>query len=107
MDFVIYMTMAIFVISFAYILFEMTPQPKKKSIYERFTASTSQQDIQPTTSLPPPVSPGCDPKKSPWFDHRIIGFCEDERITTPGRLIIPNVSVPSVGGEIFATCINE
>ena len=102
--------MAIFVIGLAYILFKMTPPPKQKSVYERFVSAFQEKDIggdiQPTSS-PPPIPPGCEPKKSPWFDHRIIGFCEDERITTPGRLIIPNISTPSVAGEIFATCINE
>ena len=108
MDFIVYMTTAIFVFALAYIIFQMTPQSKPRDIYERFMSSTLQEkdvagDIHPT-SAPPPKAEGCEPKESPWFDHRVIGFCEDSRLTTPGRLVLPNISTP---GEIFATCINE
>jgi hypothetical protein len=101
MDFVIYMTMAIFVISFTYILYTILPRPelKKKEFFSASRSSYQPQliqeqssilvdNIQPTSYPPPEPKEKCEPEKSPWFDHRIIGFCEDERLTTPSNIFL-------------------
>jgi hypothetical protein len=45
-------------------------------------------DIHPTSKVAPEPKVKCESNKSPWFDHRVIGFCEDERLTTPSNIFL-------------------
>ena len=85
MDLLIYIALSLFLISIAWFLTDIINKPKKTTEEFKENNDKYQEETYMTVQ-----NINCDSSKSPWYDHRVIGFCEDQRLTTPGNLVLPD-----------------
>ena len=84
MELLIYIALSIFIVSITWFLTDIINKPIKSS--EGFKSNNNisyQEETYMTLEDNKCVS------ESPWYDHRVIGFCEDKKLTTPGKLVLP------------------